>query len=108
MSAGGIAQEFLLLVLADLADELDVALPEQRLDRGLEIFLIDAVHLGGDLERNAGPRRDANRGVRRLLRGDAPEEGEVSSASLALAQQILGQAVQHRRDEVRFRQRHAL
>ena len=31
---GGIAQEFLLLVLADLADELDVALPEQRLDRG--------------------------------------------------------------------------
>ena len=105
---GGIAQEFLLLVLADLADEIDIASPEQRLDRGVEIFPIDPIHLGSDLERNAGARRDANRGVRRLLRGDAPEEGKISSASIALAQQILGQPVQHRRDEVRFRQRHAL
>ena len=74
----------------------------------VEIFPIDPVHLGRDLERDAGPRRDANRRVRRLLRGDASEEGEVSSASLALAQQILRQAVQHRRDVVRFRQRLAL
>ena len=39
--------------VADLADELDSRLIEERLDLLVEIVGVDPVHLGGDLERDA-------------------------------------------------------
>lgn len=86
----GIPQEFLFLVLGNLTNELNIALREQRLDRGFEILPIDAVHLGRDLEGNAGPRCDSNRGVRRLFWGDAPQKGEISPRPAPMLSRFCG------------------
>ena len=77
-----VAQELRLLVVVDLADEFDAAAVEQRFDLGLEIGLVGAVHLGGDLERNAQRARDGDGAVGTFLRRDAAEKGEVAAARL--------------------------
>ena len=43
-----------LLILADLADELDMRLGEKRLDFRFEVVSVDMVDLGGDLYPHAG------------------------------------------------------
>ena len=48
-----VAQELRLLLIVDLADEFNARAREQRFDLRPEIDLVGAVHLGGDLERNA-------------------------------------------------------
>ena len=55
-------------MLADLADELDTRLSEERLDFRLEVISVDRVDFGGDLQLHAGSRRYADRPVRRLFR----------------------------------------
>src|SRR5262249_34899197 len=58
------AKEFGLLLLPDLADELDMRQGEERLDVLGEVSLIHPVDLGRDLDRHAGPCGDADRCVR--------------------------------------------
>ena len=65
---GGLAQEFRFLPLVDLTDELDAGTFDEREDLGAEIVLIDPVHLGGDLERDAGGARYPDGAVRALFR----------------------------------------
>jgi hypothetical protein len=50
----GIAEELGFLVLGDLADEFDVGLRQKRFDFLLEVFPIDAVDLGRDLQPHTG------------------------------------------------------
>ena len=57
--------------LADLAEELDVRLGEQRLDLPLEVVAVRRVDLGGDLQRHAGRAR------RSRWRGRARFSGEM-------------------------------
>src|SRR6266568_2458804 len=64
------AQEWRFLGVADLADVLDMGLRHERPDLLLEIVLIDAVHLGRDLEGNSAMSGDADRAVDALLRRD--------------------------------------
>src|SRR5882757_1919461 len=65
---GGIAQKFAFLTLADFADEFDVALRQQRLDRGPVVFPIDLVDLGRYLERHAGLRGNSDGRIRSFFR----------------------------------------
>jgi hypothetical protein len=53
-----IAEEFRLLGIAYLADELDMRLREERLDLLFEVLLIDAIDFSRDLQFHAGQRRD--------------------------------------------------
>src|SRR6185437_2535687 len=74
------AEKFGFLVIADLADIFDVRRLDQRADALLIIFGVDAVDLGGDLERDAAFARDMNRPVDRLFGRDAAEEGKIRRA----------------------------
>ena len=67
-----------LVGLADLTDELDQWIVEQRHHHALEVLPVDGVHLGRDLQRHAGPPRDLDRHVRLLLGRDATQEGQVA------------------------------
>ena len=63
-----VAEELRLLMLVDLADELDTGAVEQRLDLRPEIGFVGAVDLGCDLKRNAERTRNCDGAVRALLR----------------------------------------
>ena len=64
-------QEYRFLGVVDLADELNMTLRQQRLDLGLEVFLVGVVDLGGYFELHAGARSGADRLVDALLGRDA-------------------------------------
>ena len=80
-SAVGAAEEGGLLRVADLADELDQRIVQQRLDLLAEIVRVGGVDLGGDLQRHAEALGDGDRPVGPLLRRDAAEEGEIALAA---------------------------
>ena len=50
---------------------------QQRLDLALEVFHVDLVHLGGDLQRQTALRSDLDSCIDALFRADAAEEREV-------------------------------
>ncbi len=81
-------------VVVDLADKFNAAAIEQWFDLILEIDLVGAVDLGGDLERNSRSPRDRDGAVGTLFRRDAAEKGEVAAARFRCT------AVQLRRDAV--------
>ena len=51
--SNGVPEEVALIPLRDLADELDTFRVEQWADLTIEVFLINDINLGGDLERNS-------------------------------------------------------
>src|SRR6202040_3827388 len=61
-------------MLADLADELDMRLSEERLDFRFEVISVDPVDLGGDLQPHAGSRPYADRPGRRPLPGKSAQK----------------------------------
>ena len=70
------------LLLVDLADEFDFGiLIDHRPDALLPIVLVDAIDLGGDLERRADASRDLDRPVGAFLRRNPAEEGEIAAPS---------------------------
>ena len=108
-SAVGIAEELGLLVVADLADELDQRIVEQRLDHLVEIGPVGGVDLGGDLQRHARARwRSRSRG-----RAASPARSGPGTRGSRLwlgreAVRRSRQAVMHGGDPVGVRQRPAL
>ena len=67
--ADGAAEEVGLLGVADFADHLDAAFGQHGLDDAVEVDLVDAVDLGGDLEGDAGGSGDADGAVWAFFRG---------------------------------------
>ena len=65
--------------VADLADELDQRIVQQRLDLFVEIGGVGRVDLGGDLQRHAQPLGDGDGPVGALLRRDAAQEGQIAA-----------------------------
>ena len=83
-----IAQELRLLALVDLTHELDIrVLGHQRRHDVIPIRAVNAVDLGGDLERQAGASRDLDGAVRPLLRRDPAEEREIAPSGFAVERQ---------------------
>jgi len=62
-----LAEKGRLAALVDLADVLDAGLLQQRLDLGAEILHVHTIHLGRDLERQAGGAGDGYGAVQALL-----------------------------------------
>ena len=90
-----------LLGVADLADELDQRVGEQRLDHPLEVGPVGRVDLGRDLEPEPRAPGDRDRPVGPLLRRDAAEEGEVAALGLrGEAVELLAHAVRDGGDPV--------
>ena len=77
-SAERVAEKLGLRVVADLADELDQRIVEQRLDDRRGSSRVDRVDLGRDLQRHACALRDLDRPIGPLLRRDAADEGEIA------------------------------
>jgi hypothetical protein len=75
-----VAQESALRALVDLSDELDARLVQQRCNLAPEVGLVDTVHLGRDLERQADGAGDCNRPVDALLRRYGPAPRSRSTA----------------------------
>ena len=98
-------QEFLLLAVADFTDVLDERVTEQRLDEILEVIAIDSVDFGRDSKRQPDALCDLDRAIDALLGRHSPDEGEIVARLGSKAVQVLGQAVVHRADPVRERQR---
>ncbi len=83
------AQEFRLLGIADLADEVDQRIVlDQRANEFVVIFLVGAIDLGGDLERNAAAGGDLDRAVDALFRRDAAEHGQIAGRHRLRRQQL--------------------
>src|SRR5206468_11443349 len=74
-------QEIRLGVLADLSDEFDEGVVEERLDIPVKVDLIDGIHLGGHLELDADSLGKSDGEIWPLLRRYPPEKGQVTSAS---------------------------
>jgi hypothetical protein len=64
----GTAEEGRFLLIADLADILDVWLGEQRANLLLEIVSVDVVHFSSDLDRQPTAPRNVDRAIHRFLR----------------------------------------
>src|SRR5262249_26787752 len=99
----GITQKFVLLLAADLANELDVATrrAEEGLNHLLVIGAVDRVHLGGHLQLHAGLQRDLDGLVRSLLGRDASKEGQVLARLAPKRVQSQWQSVVYCADPVR-------
>src|SRR5580704_8403676 len=74
-----VAQESLLVAVADLTDELDQRIFEQRLDPGPVINTISLVDLRRDGQRQTRTAGDLNRPIRSLLRTDSANKGEIAA-----------------------------
>ena len=74
-----LSQEAAFLILADLAQELDVCFREQRLQLAFVEVTILVVYLRGDFERQAQPAGDLHGTVDPLLRRNPPQERQVLS-----------------------------
>ncbi|MNQ90988.1 hypothetical protein D3C85_1063510 [compost metagenome] len=75
----GPAEEGRLLVVADLADELDQGVAvDHRLDDRLPIGLVRRIDLGRDLQRLAQARGDLDGAVGTFLGRDAAQEGQIA------------------------------
>ena len=72
-----IANEVVLLVLTDLAGEVDQRMRQQGLYLAIEVALVERVDLGGDSQADAAGQRDLDGAVDPLFRGDAPDKGEI-------------------------------
>ena len=105
---GRVPEELGLVLIADLADELDERMVEQRLDLGMEELLVDRVHLGGEAQRHAHRLRDLDGTIDALLRRDAAQEGEVAAGAAPRRVKVGRQAMVDRGDPVRVRNRPAL
>src|SRR6476660_2221984 len=81
-------------MVVDLADEFDTSAREERFDLRTEIDLVDAVHLGCDLERDSQRPRDRDGAVRAFLRRDAAEKGKIAAVRLGRAMQAYWDAVE--------------
>ncbi len=98
-----------LVVSADLADEVDAIVIQERLDLPLEVLLVGRVDLGGQLDRHPRPMGHLDGAIGTLLRRHAPQEREVVTDTVAAGPELVdGQAVVDRPDPVRGRQRGAL
>ena len=81
--------------VADLADELDQGMIEQRPDLVTKVGAVNGVDLGGDPQPHARALGDGDRPVGALLGRDPPEEGEVG-----LTPRCCGEGVGVRREAV--------
>src|SRR6185437_9468691 len=95
-----VAEEFTLFLVADLADEFDQWMIEQRLDDALEIFPIGRIHLGRYFQRNSGALGDLNGAVRPLFRRDAAEKSQIATASHSEGKKRRRQSVVDRRQPI--------
>jgi len=74
---GGIAEEFSLLVLGDLADIVDAVAVDQRFDRLVEIGAVVIADLGRHLELHSGAQGDIDGAVRPLVARQPAEKGKI-------------------------------
>src|SRR6516165_731079 len=74
-----VGEKLRLVLRADLTNELDQRIIEQRTDDALEINLVGSVHLGSDAQRNACGAREPDGTVGPFLRCNAPEKGEITA-----------------------------
>ena len=82
------AEELGLLLLIDLADELDPRIAvDHRLDALGPVVLIDAVDLGRDLQPRADAGRDLDRAVGTFFGRNPPEKGEVAAPGRRIERQ---------------------
>src|SRR3954464_11853185 len=75
-----ISQKFTLLRISDFSDELYVPAAQQRLNDGLEIFLIALVHLRSNLQRHPRGPGDLNCTIQTFFRRCPSQEGKIVAA----------------------------
>ena len=92
-----VAQEVVLLRLADLTHELDARVGHHGFDLRLEVFLILLVDLGGDLQRHAQPHRDVDRAIEALLGRHPAQKRQVAPRPRPCRIQLGRQPVVHGR-----------
>jgi len=68
---GGISQKFVLLGIANLADELDEFVTQHGFDVSFEIIAVTLVNLGGDFQRHLCAERDLDGAIHAFLGGDS-------------------------------------
>ena len=107
-SARGVADEVVLVGVAELAHVLDERVVEQRLDVRAEVVLVARIDLRRDPERNSRRGGDLDRAVDALLHGDPADEREVAARLGVEPVEIARQTVVDGADPVRVRQRRAL
>src|SRR5262245_42922039 len=89
----GVAKEGLLLPVVHLANEPDIVVIEERLDRLVEIAIFTARHLGGNAQWQARAMGHPDRDIRTLLRRDPAQECEIAFRPLGEREQVRGHAV---------------
>ena len=105
---GGVAKEGLLLPVIHLANEPDIVLIEERLDRLVEIAIFPARHLGGNAQWQARAMGHPDRDIRTLLRRDPAQKGQIAFRLLGELEQVRGHAVMNRGQPVEAGKRRAL
>src|SRR5215468_7279894 len=68
---GGISQKFVLLGIADLADELDEFVVKHGFDMSFEVIAVTLIHFGGDFQRHLCAKRDLDGTIHALLGGNS-------------------------------------
>src|SRR5262245_21751903 len=89
----GAPEELGLVVVSDLADELDERMPDERLYLALEVLAVGLVYLGRDLQGNPHLLRDLDGQIRPLLRREPAEKREVRPSPRREPVGVSGQAV---------------
>ena len=90
-----VAEELLLLTVADLADVFHERIVEERLDDAFEILAVHGVHFRRDPKRQPDALRDRDRSIDTLLGRHSPDEGEILPGLGSKAVQVMRQAVVH-------------
>ncbi len=93
----GAADECVLLLVANLADEVDIArLVEEWLDDLLEVLAVQWIDLRGHDQRQPGALRDLDGPVRALLERHPAKEQQVGAGRLVKPVHVRGKAVINR------------
>ena len=87
--------------LGDLADELYVRAVDEWQYVVAKVVFINLIDLGGDLQRDAGSPRYADRAVGAFFRRNPPQEGKIASLLKRRPMQVEGNAVADRRNKIR-------
>src|SRR5262252_6077213 len=77
-----VGEKLRLVLRADLANELDQRIIEERADDAVEIDLVGTVHLGSDTQRNACGPCEPYGTVRPLLRCNPAKKGEIAAVGV--------------------------
>ena len=101
----GVAEELGFVRIADLADEFDQRMVEQRLDLLLEIILVGMIDLRGHLQFHPRLDRNLDRPVGAFFGADPAKESKIIAAFRTKRDQLLRQPMIDRPGEIGFRHR---